>query len=978
MQLNFVSTSPMGTIVTDPRDNQKYVLVPYQFAQKMFRNSKYLMDFEAEYRVQELLPADEFVSLEAVSTKVDLPHKVFIGVRGEGEDQVSYILQEESLDEEPAYRILYVMEEVDVDELETFNAVVRGRVPKGYAERAVMYQKMIEEAQMQHTLLQLESMVRLGLISEEEIMKQLVEKFGAEDGSEREKKVWLVSARAEPEDGEHPVEEVFTQRVYENKTEAKRYYNELEKLYGDGRKLQKPEDDWDLGFSGKLSGGSGYWDDDGYFIEISIRELSFGWNQGAVYSAEDRDESERMTRAEAEALANKVSDMLEPYADFVEVCGSYRRGREDPGDLDVVVILKEGITLPEIVADLEGNYEKYNWLGEKKTQLVIDGVKVDIKVSTPTGIGAALLYFTGPSGYNIGMRSAAKRKGLKLNEYGLFDRDTNEYLGGATEEEIYDLLGRTYKPPEMRAEQSFQADYVKGEVDGARSRTEPLRAALIGGLKRLAKDGYVVAAPPYGNKSQKFYWGLSSIMMEELAQLETGTTGSTVSGTGVVQSPLDVVAALARGEPMSKIPTASATSEPSVMGVADMVSSFTKQATMVDKKAGKDYVRQQFEIPSGTIKRLAWPIARAMGIYCRANDENYFLYSTPQKNINCSMIVNMLVEDVAPEISGLTYNEKAAFYQEFGNAIKRSVFDKNTKDAVALVDERERQEEWCDRKYGEVSATVEQVSASEKIKDKAQTAAKKLNPFASEEGSAPIQRPMEFGEPVNWTPLDGTPSLKRRRDAEGSESSDADMFWLWLCDEDLVFHRLLARMYRSKNFGFLRGPGQRNPRSFDFSYYGYNEGHLEYLLDNSFLSLEEQNEEALENISFQFAQKMMNWVEMASNDIGMPDWTSEEMVVAIDLGNTYSEDMVYLIFPDGSEMQMETFNVVKGYPMYDETYSREIIPPQKTKQIGGVKVPIARIPMNESSDSMQFIWSGELKVVAINDREPYSFKDGQV
>ena len=63
------------------------------------------------------------------------------------------------------------------------------------------------------------------------------------------------------------------------------------------------------------------------------------------------------------------------------------------------------------------------------------------------------------------MRSAAKRKGLKLNEYGLFDRDTNEYLGGATEEEIYDLLGRTYKPPEMRAEQSFQADYVKGEVE---------------------------------------------------------------------------------------------------------------------------------------------------------------------------------------------------------------------------------------------------------------------------------------------------------------------------------------------------------------------------------------------------------------------------------------------------------------------------------------------------------------------------------
>jgi DNA polymerase/3'-5' exonuclease PolX len=902
MQLNFVSVSPMGTIVSDPRDNQRYVLVPYQFAQQMFRNSKYLMDFDAEYRVQELLPADEFVSLEAVSTKADLPYKVFIGVRGEAEDQVSYILQEESLDDEPAYRILYVMEEVDVDEIETFNAVVRGKVPKGYAERAVMYQKMIEEAQMQETLLQLESMVRLGLISEEEIMKQLVEKFGAED----------------------------------------------------------------------------------------------------------RDESERMTRVEAELLANKVSDMLEPYADFVEVCGSYRRGREDPGDLDVVIILKEGITLPEIVADLEGNYEKYNWLGEKKTQLVIDGVKVDIKVSTPTGIGAALLYFTGPSGYNIGMRSAAKRKGLKLNEYGLFDRDTNEYLGGATEEEIYDLLGRTYKPPEMRAEQSFQADYVKGEVDGARARTEPLRAALIGGLKRLAKDGYVVAAPPYGNKSQKFYRDLSSIMMEELAKLETGTTGPTVSGTGVVQSPLDVVAALARGEPMSKTPTASATSEPSVLGVAEMVSSFTKQATMVDKKAGKDYDRQPFDIPSGTIKRLAWPIARAMGIYCRANDENYTLYSTPQKNINCSMIVNLLVEDVAPEVKGLTYNEKAAFYQEFGNAIKSSVFA-NTKDESALVEERERQEEWCNRKYGGVRSTVEQMPATQKIKDKAQTAAKKLNPFASEEGSAPIQRPMEFGEPVNWTPLDGTPSLKRRRDAEeklsktscccgatksnpcvcmkapepmscsaiepkcacykalakgaeSSVSSDADLFWLWMSDENLVFHRNLARIYRSKNFGFIRDANARSPRQFSFSYLGYNDGDIT-MLRQPILSFEEKNNDGLENISFQLAEYLLNWIEMAADDVGMEDWKSEDMVVAVDLGNTYSEDFIYLIFPDGSEMQIETFNVEKGFPKDSGSFP---------------DLSLAPIPSRKLENGSTLVWNGELKVVSINDRSPYSFMDGQV
>ena len=170
-------------------------------------------------------------------------------------------------------------------------------------------------------------------------------------------------------------------------------------------------------------------------------------------NAEDRDMEERMTRVEAEALADKMITALEPYVDFSEVCGSFRRGRKDPGDLDVVIIMKPGESLPEIIDKLSGLYTAINWLGEKKTQIIVDGVKVDIKVSNPEGIGAALLYFTGPSGYNIGMRRSAKSRGLKLNEYGIWNRDTNEYLGGATEEEIYDVLGKTYKPPEKRAEE---------------------------------------------------------------------------------------------------------------------------------------------------------------------------------------------------------------------------------------------------------------------------------------------------------------------------------------------------------------------------------------------------------------------------------------------------------------------------------------------------------------------------------------------
>ena len=183
-----------------------------------------------------------------------------------------------------------------------------------------------------------------------------------------------------------------------------------------------------------------------------------GWVEIDEKSAEDRDMEERMTRVEAEALADKMITALEPYVDYSEVCGSFRRGREDPGDLDVVIIMKSGESLPEIIDKLSGLYTAINWLGEKKTQIIVDGVKVDIKVSNTEGIGAALLYFTGPSGYNIGMRRSAKKRGLKLNEYGIWNRDTNEYLGGATEQEIYEILEKTYKPPEKRAEEEEPLD----------------------------------------------------------------------------------------------------------------------------------------------------------------------------------------------------------------------------------------------------------------------------------------------------------------------------------------------------------------------------------------------------------------------------------------------------------------------------------------------------------------------------------------
>ncbi len=164
----------------------------------------------------------------------------------------------------------------------------------------------------------------------------------------------------------------------------------------------------------------------------------------------------RMTRSEADKTIKGIEKKLNPWVTRMEVCGSYRRGRQDPGDLDIILIPASGISLPELIKDkLKIPESKIHWLGEKKAQVDIGGHNIDFRTSSPDGWGAALLYFTGPSGYNIGMRVRAKKMGFKLNEYGIFDRVTGAYLGGKTEDEVYKVLNKTPKLPEFRAEQKF-------------------------------------------------------------------------------------------------------------------------------------------------------------------------------------------------------------------------------------------------------------------------------------------------------------------------------------------------------------------------------------------------------------------------------------------------------------------------------------------------------------------------------------------
>lgn len=77
--------------------------------------------------------------------------------------------------------------------------------------------------------------------------------------------------------------------------------------------------------------------------------------------------------------------------------------------------------------------------------------------------GAALQYFTGSKDHNIRMRDLAISKGWKLNEYGLYDGDKR--VAGEEEEDVYNRLGISWIPPELRENM--------GEIEAARNGSLP-------------------------------------------------------------------------------------------------------------------------------------------------------------------------------------------------------------------------------------------------------------------------------------------------------------------------------------------------------------------------------------------------------------------------------------------------------------------------------------------------------------------------
>ena len=146
-----------------------------------------------------------------------------------------------------------------------------------------------------------------------------------------------------------------------------------------------------------------------------------------------------------------------------EIAGSYRRGRDTVGDLDLLVSSRSGASAIRALRQYEDLRELTAAGTTKASGVLRNGLQVDVRVVAPQSFGTALHYFTGSRDHNIHIRRRAQTRGCKLNEYGLFRGKRR--VAGATEEELFAALDLTWIPPELRED--------RGEIEAAERHALP-------------------------------------------------------------------------------------------------------------------------------------------------------------------------------------------------------------------------------------------------------------------------------------------------------------------------------------------------------------------------------------------------------------------------------------------------------------------------------------------------------------------------
>jgi len=166
-------------------------------------------------------------------------------------------------------------------------------------------------------------------------------------------------------------------------------------------------------------------------------------------------------------LADELVARLQrlPEVSRADYAGSARRGAETIGDLDILACSGKPQKVMDYFASLPEAKEVLV-RGETKTTIRTESnLQIDLRVVPEECYGAAMQYFTGSQAHSVRLRTLAKARGLRINEYGVFIEETGERIAGASEEEVYGALQLPLIPPQLREN--------AGEIEAAQAGKLP-------------------------------------------------------------------------------------------------------------------------------------------------------------------------------------------------------------------------------------------------------------------------------------------------------------------------------------------------------------------------------------------------------------------------------------------------------------------------------------------------------------------------
>jgi len=142
-----------------------------------------------------------------------------------------------------------------------------------------------------------------------------------------------------------------------------------------------------------------------------------------------------------------------------KICGSYRRDKNESGDIDLLFSFHNNFDLESIVNTLteqgiivDSLTEKgeTKFMGFAKLDDYKYAIRIDIRIVPTISFPFAILYFTGSKKTNTIMRNIAIKMNLKLSEYGLEDKNGKYIEGLKSEQDIFEYLKLDYINPKDR------------------------------------------------------------------------------------------------------------------------------------------------------------------------------------------------------------------------------------------------------------------------------------------------------------------------------------------------------------------------------------------------------------------------------------------------------------------------------------------------------------------------------------------------